>query len=152
MKKGGHVLVYGEEKKDKKDEKKGGHADTFGDKKDTFRKILVRKRSSLRVDLHGELSAEDRLLLRDGQLLDARVGYRKRGVAARPVGPRGHDAPDAAKPLREFLHALRARARVDRDRGVPRVRSQVQGRQPFVASANRRLTSFQLTTSQNAAR
>ena len=25
-KKGGHVLVYGEEKKDKKDEKKGGHA------------------------------------------------------------------------------------------------------------------------------
>ena len=24
-KKGGHVLVYGEEKKDKKDEKKGGH-------------------------------------------------------------------------------------------------------------------------------
>jgi Ni/Co efflux regulator RcnB len=33
-KKGGHVLVYGEEKKDKKDEKKGGHADTFGDKKD----------------------------------------------------------------------------------------------------------------------
>jgi Ni/Co efflux regulator RcnB len=33
-KKGGHVLVYGEEKKDKKDEKKGGHADTFADKKD----------------------------------------------------------------------------------------------------------------------
>jgi hypothetical protein len=34
-KKGGHVLVYGDEKKtDKKDEKKGGHADTFGDKKD----------------------------------------------------------------------------------------------------------------------
>ncbi len=33
-KKGGHVLVYGEEKKDKKDEKKGGHADTFGDKKE----------------------------------------------------------------------------------------------------------------------
>ena len=32
-KKGGHVLVYGEEKKDKKDEKKGGHADTFGDEK-----------------------------------------------------------------------------------------------------------------------
>ena len=32
-KKGGHVLVYGEEKKDKKDEKKGGHMDTFGDKK-----------------------------------------------------------------------------------------------------------------------
>jgi hypothetical protein len=26
-KKGGHVLVYGEEKKDKKDEKKGGHMD-----------------------------------------------------------------------------------------------------------------------------
>ncbi|HSB43389.1 MAG TPA: hypothetical protein VLD60_00165 [Nitrospira sp.] len=33
-KKGGHVLVYGEEKKDKKDEKKGGHADTFSEKKD----------------------------------------------------------------------------------------------------------------------
>jgi Ni/Co efflux regulator RcnB len=33
-KKGGHVLVYGDEKKDKKDEKKGGHADTFGDKKE----------------------------------------------------------------------------------------------------------------------
>jgi Ni/Co efflux regulator RcnB len=32
-KKGGHVLVYGEEKKDKKDEKKGGHMDTFGDEK-----------------------------------------------------------------------------------------------------------------------
>ena len=32
-KKGGHVLVYGEEKKDKKDEKKGGHADTFGEEK-----------------------------------------------------------------------------------------------------------------------
>ena len=32
-KKGGHVLVYGDEKKDKNDEKKGGHADTFGDKK-----------------------------------------------------------------------------------------------------------------------
>lgn len=32
-KKGGQVLVYGEEKKDKKDEKKGGHADTFGDEK-----------------------------------------------------------------------------------------------------------------------
>ena len=31
-KKGGHVLVYGDEKKDKKDEKKGGHADAFGDK------------------------------------------------------------------------------------------------------------------------
>jgi Ni/Co efflux regulator RcnB len=31
-KKGGHVLVYGDEKKDKKDEKKGGHADTFGAK------------------------------------------------------------------------------------------------------------------------
>lgn len=26
-KKGGHVLVYGDEKKDKKDEKKGGHAE-----------------------------------------------------------------------------------------------------------------------------
>ena len=38
-KKGGHVLVYGEEKKDKKDEKKGGHADTFGDdKKDEKKK------------------------------------------------------------------------------------------------------------------
>jgi len=33
-KKGGHVMVYGDEKKDKKDEKKGGHADTFGDKKE----------------------------------------------------------------------------------------------------------------------
>ena len=34
-KKGGHVLVYGDEKKgEKKDEKKGGHMDTFGDKKD----------------------------------------------------------------------------------------------------------------------
>jgi Ni/Co efflux regulator RcnB len=33
-KKGGHVLVYGEEKKDKKDEKKGGHADEKKDKKD----------------------------------------------------------------------------------------------------------------------
>ncbi len=30
-KKGGHVVVFGEEKK--KEEKKGGHADTFGDKK-----------------------------------------------------------------------------------------------------------------------
>ena len=30
-KKGGQVLVYGDEKK--KDEKKGGHADTFGDEK-----------------------------------------------------------------------------------------------------------------------
>jgi hypothetical protein len=28
------VMVYGDEKKDKKDEKKGGHADTFGDKKE----------------------------------------------------------------------------------------------------------------------
>ena len=37
-KKGGHVLVYGEEKKDKKDEKKGGHADTFGEKKDEKKK------------------------------------------------------------------------------------------------------------------
>ncbi|MEQ1793299.1 MAG: hypothetical protein ABL970_03830 [Nitrospira sp.] len=37
-KKGGHVMVYGEEKKDKKDEKKGGHADTFGDKKDEKKK------------------------------------------------------------------------------------------------------------------
>jgi hypothetical protein len=36
-KKGGHVLVYGEEK-DKKDEKKGGHADTFGDAKDEKKK------------------------------------------------------------------------------------------------------------------
>ncbi len=33
-KKGGHVLVYGDEKKDKKDEKKGGHADEKKDKKD----------------------------------------------------------------------------------------------------------------------
>ena len=31
-KKGGYVLVYGDEN-DKKDEKKGGHADTFGDEK-----------------------------------------------------------------------------------------------------------------------
>lgn len=31
-KKGGYVLVYGADK-DKKDEKKGGHADTFGDEK-----------------------------------------------------------------------------------------------------------------------
>jgi Ni/Co efflux regulator RcnB len=38
-KKGGHVLVYGDEKKtDKKDEKKGGHADTFGDTKDEKKK------------------------------------------------------------------------------------------------------------------
>ena len=38
-KKGGHVLVYGDEKKtDKKDEKKGGHADTFSDKKDEKKK------------------------------------------------------------------------------------------------------------------
>lgn len=32
-KKGGHVLVYSDEKKDKKDEKKGGYIDTFGDEK-----------------------------------------------------------------------------------------------------------------------
>ena len=34
-KKGGHVLVYGDEKKDekKKDEKKGGYVGTFGDGK-----------------------------------------------------------------------------------------------------------------------
>ena len=34
-KKGGHVLVYGDEKKDekKKDEKKGGYNGTFGDEK-----------------------------------------------------------------------------------------------------------------------
>ncbi|HEU4686255.1 MAG TPA: hypothetical protein VFS39_17235 [Nitrospira sp.] len=32
-KKGGHVLVYGDEKKDKKDEKKGGHGDEKKDKK-----------------------------------------------------------------------------------------------------------------------
>ncbi|MCS6291805.1 MAG: hypothetical protein H8J66_01940 [Nitrospira sp.] len=31
-KKGGHVLVYGDEKKDKKDEKKGGHV-VFGEEK-----------------------------------------------------------------------------------------------------------------------
>jgi hypothetical protein len=37
-KKGGHVLVYGDEKKDKKDEKKGGYADTFGDAKDEKKK------------------------------------------------------------------------------------------------------------------
>lgn len=30
-KKGGYVLVYSDEKKDKKDEKKGGHIDAFGD-------------------------------------------------------------------------------------------------------------------------
>ena len=30
-KKGGHVVVYGDEKK--KEEKKGGHADTFGEEK-----------------------------------------------------------------------------------------------------------------------
>ncbi|HEX6530987.1 MAG TPA: hypothetical protein VF019_00075 [Nitrospira sp.] len=30
-KKGGHVLVYGDEKKDKKDEKKGGHVVVFGE-------------------------------------------------------------------------------------------------------------------------
>jgi Ni/Co efflux regulator RcnB len=34
-KKGGHVLVYGDEKKDKKDEKKGGHlSDPKEDKKE----------------------------------------------------------------------------------------------------------------------
>ena len=34
-KKGGHVLVYGDDdKKDTKDEKKGGYVDTFGDPKD----------------------------------------------------------------------------------------------------------------------
>ncbi len=33
-KKGGHVLVYGEEKKDKKDDKKGGHGDEKKDKKE----------------------------------------------------------------------------------------------------------------------
>jgi Ni/Co efflux regulator RcnB len=33
-KKGGHVLVYGDDKKDeKKDEKKGGYVGTFGDEK-----------------------------------------------------------------------------------------------------------------------
>lgn len=32
-KKGGYVFVYGDEKKDKKDEKKGGYIDTFGDEK-----------------------------------------------------------------------------------------------------------------------
>jgi hypothetical protein len=30
--------VYGDEKKDKKDEKKGGHADTFGETKDEKKK------------------------------------------------------------------------------------------------------------------
>ena len=30
-KKGGHVVVYGEETKKPKDEKKGGYTDTFGD-------------------------------------------------------------------------------------------------------------------------
>jgi hypothetical protein len=35
-KKGGHVLVYGEEKK--KDEKAGGKVDTFGDAKDEKKK------------------------------------------------------------------------------------------------------------------
>jgi hypothetical protein len=37
-KKGGYVLVYGDEKKDKKDEKKGGYADTSGDAKDEKKK------------------------------------------------------------------------------------------------------------------
>jgi len=32
-KKGGYVLVYGDDKKDKKDEKKGGYINTFGDEK-----------------------------------------------------------------------------------------------------------------------
>ncbi len=32
-KKGGYVLVYDDEKKDKKDEKKDGYIDTFGDEK-----------------------------------------------------------------------------------------------------------------------
>ena len=32
-KKGGHVLVYGDEKKDKKDEKKGGYGDMKDEKK-----------------------------------------------------------------------------------------------------------------------
>ena len=36
--KGSHVLVYGEEQKEKKDDKKGGHADTFADKKDDKKK------------------------------------------------------------------------------------------------------------------
>ncbi len=32
-KKAGQVLVYGDEKPEKKDEKKGGYIDTFGDEK-----------------------------------------------------------------------------------------------------------------------
>ena len=32
-KKGGYVLVYGDDKQDKKDEKKGGYINTFGDEK-----------------------------------------------------------------------------------------------------------------------
>ena len=37
-KKGGYVLVYGDEKKDKKDEKKGGYIDTFGEEKQNEKK------------------------------------------------------------------------------------------------------------------
>lgn len=37
-KKGGYVLVYGDEKKDKKDEKKGGYIDTFGEEKKNEKK------------------------------------------------------------------------------------------------------------------
>ena len=34
QKKGGHVLVYGDENKDNKDEKNGSQMDTFGEKKE----------------------------------------------------------------------------------------------------------------------
>jgi len=37
-KKGGYVFVYGDEKKDKKDEKKGGYIDTFGEEKKNEKK------------------------------------------------------------------------------------------------------------------
>jgi len=37
-KKGGHVLVYGDEKTEKKDEKKGGYTGTFEEKKDEKKK------------------------------------------------------------------------------------------------------------------
>jgi Ni/Co efflux regulator RcnB len=37
-KKGGQVLVYGDEKTEKKDEKKGGHSGTFEEKKDEKKK------------------------------------------------------------------------------------------------------------------
>ena len=37
-KKGGYVLVYSDEKNDRKDEKKGGYIDTFGDEKNDEKK------------------------------------------------------------------------------------------------------------------